>query len=42
MDWEEFRLSKRLDFAAKDTAELYSLLADIDSVKKGWGIIELV
>ena len=39
MNWEEFRLSKRLNFSGAETAELYRLLADIDSVKKGWGIV---
>lgn len=39
MNWEDFRLSRRLDFSAADTAQLYRLLADIDSVKKGWGIV---
>ena len=39
MDWANFRLSKRLNFSGDQTAELYRLLADIDSVKKGWGLV---
>ena len=39
MHWETFRLSQRLSFDAQLTAEIYELLAQIDSVKKGWGIV---
>ena len=40
MDWNAFRLSKRLNFTPENTAEIYDLLAQIDSIKKGWGVIK--
>ncbi len=38
MNWENFRLQKRLFFKEERTAEIYSIISDIDSIKKSWQI----
>lgn len=40
MNWEQFRLNRRLVFKPDQTAQLYERLASIDAVKKSWGIVE--
>ena len=40
MNWPDFRLSKRLDFDAATTEAVYGLLAQIDSVKRSWAVVQ--
>lgn len=40
MNWDEFKLSKRLSFTADVTETVYGLLAQIDSVKKSWSVVQ--
>jgi len=36
MDWKSFRLTTRLNLKAEVVEEVYSIIAEIDSVKTGW------
>jgi hypothetical protein len=36
MDWQKFRLSKRLNLDAETVEEFYGLIAEIDAAKRSW------